>query len=80
MARWGHEDHQRYWLLYFSLKFLGAKHVTEPSDMSEMCVRIHFEHFDAERKAIPRKEFISVRNVVLCIGNGLTQVFGSLEI
>lgn len=54
--------------------------MTEPSDMSELCVRIHFEHLDAEAKAIPRKQLISLRNVVLCIGNGSTQVFGSLEI
>lgn len=54
--------------------------MTDPSDMSEMCVRIHFEHFDVETKAIARKQFISAGNVVLCIGNGLTQVFGSLEI
>jgi len=63
LARWRNEDHQRYQLLYFSLNFLGAKHVMKPSEMSEMCVRIYFEYFDAKIKAIPRKKFISARNV-----------------
>lgn len=35
VAHWKHEDHQSYQLLYFSLKFLGAKPVTEP--MSGVC-------------------------------------------
>lgn len=51
--------------------------MTEPSDPSEMCVRIHFEHFGAENPAILRKQLISAGNVG---SNSLGQAFGSLEI
>lgn len=40
--------------------------MTEPSDLSEMCVGTHFEYFDAEIKAVPKKKLISARNVVCC--------------